>query len=77
MSQDISPWQIVDIGNAPDDVKAYVLGTNDYTYKIATDTSGSIGEHPTNSDTFARSSAATTGYITEAVCRTANKWELL
>ncbi|AUO19050.1 pectate lyase family protein [Monoglobus pectinilyticus] len=43
VSQDISPWQIVDIGNAPDDVKAYVLGTNDYTYKIATDTSGSIG----------------------------------
>lgn len=45
VSQNAAPWIIQDIGNNPDDVKAYVTATGpgDYTYKLASDSSGNIG----------------------------------
>lgn len=43
ITQDVTPWTLTDIGADEDDAKSYVLGTNDYTYKIGDSSNGQIG----------------------------------
>lgn len=43
ISQDPNPWIIDDIGFGSEDDKTFVLATDDYTYKITSDTDGKIG----------------------------------
>lgn len=43
ITQDVTPWVLTDIGASDTDVKSYVLGTTDYTYKIGDSSDGQIG----------------------------------
>ncbi|MGN0180930.1 MAG: polysaccharide lyase family 1 protein [Candidatus Ornithomonoglobus sp.] len=43
ITQDVTPWELTDIGASDTDVKSYVLGTTDYTYKIGDSSDGQIG----------------------------------
>ncbi|MGM9935883.1 MAG: hypothetical protein ACI38A_00890, partial [Candidatus Ornithomonoglobus sp.] len=43
ITQDVTPWALTDIGASDTDVKSYVLGTTDYTYKIGDSSDGQIG----------------------------------
>ncbi|MGN1116038.1 MAG: hypothetical protein ACI4TH_05685, partial [Candidatus Ornithomonoglobus sp.] len=43
ITQDVTPWELTDIGASDTDVKSYVLATADYTYKIGNSSNGQIG----------------------------------
>ncbi len=43
ITQDVTPWELTDIGASDTGVKSYVLGTTDYTYKIGDSSDGRIG----------------------------------